>query len=124
MDIKVSSGDYEVIKDGVIVSNAGDDIIFKFADLVFLFKIIEVKEAPTEGWPDDFTVSDDKKHITFPIRAMFGVFSTIFSNRIELATYDKDGQKKKLYFSYVINGLDGGEVKVYCMRYTWYSKNV
>lgn len=124
MDIKVSSGDYEVIKDGVIVSNAGDDITFKFADLVFLFKIEEITEMPEEGFPDNFTVSEDRKHITFPLRVNYGFLSTIFSDRIELASYEESGKKKKLYFSYVINGYNGGSVRVYCLRYTWFSKNV
>lgn len=124
MDITVSSGDYEVIKDGVIVADAKDDIIFKFSDLIFLFKIEEIKEMPEEGFPDDFTVSEDRKHITFPLKVNYGFFSSIFSDRIELATYEDSGNKKKLYFSYVINGYDGGDVKTYCLRYTWFSKNV
>lgn len=124
MDIKVSSGGYEVIKDGVIVANAGDDITFRFADLEFLFKIIEVNDFPPGGWPDDFTVSDDKKHVKFPIRVSMQLLSSIFSSRIEFATYEESGKKKKLCFSYVINGYNGGDVKIYCLRYTWFSKDI
>lgn len=124
MDIKVTSGDYEIIKDGVIVTNAGDDITFKFADLEFLFKIIETQELPPEGWPDEFILSEDKKQITYPIRVSWKFLSSIFSNRVEFATYEIAGKKKKLFCAYVINGYEGDNVKVYCLRYTWFSKDI
>ena len=124
MKIKISNQEYDVMKDGVIIAEEGDEITFKFADLTFIFKIIEMNSCSSRHFDDDLIVSNNNKLITLPIKISWEYLSTTFSKRIELASYEEGDTKKKLYISYVITGLRGDSESVYEFRYTWYSEDI
>lgn len=123
MDVRISTQEYEVVKDGVIIASPGDIISFKFADLEFKFKIYD-KQDNDSSWSEKGSFSEDKKSITLPIRISWSYLSTTFSDRISVATYDEEGIKKELYFSYAINGLKGDTISAIVFKYTLYSKNI
>lgn len=122
MDIKFSTQEYEIIKDGVIVAEADDRISFKFADLTFKLDIVTAVE--NENCWSQVNVSEDKKTITLPIRINWNYLSTTFTDRIKLATYEEGEIKKGLYLTYAINGLNGDTTKVYVFKYTIFSKDL
>lgn len=123
MDIKISTQEYEIIKDGVIVAEASDRISFKFEDLNFN---IELQDSNKEekSWATNLMVSEDKKNITIPIKISWDYLSTNFSDRIKLLTFEEGNKKKELSLTYAINGLDGETIKVYVFKYTFFIKDL
>lgn len=121
MEVRISTQEYEVVKDGVIIAAPDDIISFKFSDLEFKFKIYEKNDGNKEV-TDKGILSEDKKSITYPIGISWSYLSTTFSDKTSVATYDEDGVKKGLYFSYAINGLKGQNISAIVFKYTLYSK--
>ena len=123
MDVKISSEEYEIVKDGVIVADADDIISFKFEDVTCKF-IIKNRDEKKEDENVKPELSEDRKTVKLTIFTPWDNLNTTFSKKKSLVTYTEGEKKRELYLAYAVTGLKGKDFSSYIFRYTLYSKDI
>ena len=123
MDVKISSQEYEIVKDGVIIADADDIISFKFEDVTCKF-IIKNRDDKKENENVNPELSEDRKTVKLTIFTPWDNLNTVFSKKKSLVSYTEGVKKYKLYLAYAVTGLEGPDFKSFLFRYTLYSKDI
>lgn len=123
MDEKISSQDYEIMKDGVIVAEADDIITFKFKDIKcsFIIKDSNEKESDEKIKPE---ISEDKKLVKLRIFTSWDNLNTTFPRKESLVLYTDEDKKRNYILHTPSQALKGADFKAYIYGYTLYPKDL
>ena len=118
MQTTITLNDFEIIKDGCIISEQDDNINFPFGNMTISFRIVIKDEVHKEL---EITPDSSNNKLTFVIPIEWNSLNTTFSKKLEVGTFTEGGERKDLYISYAVTGL-AGSFKTSLFRYTWFTK--